>query len=751
MTHLPQSQPATKNPAALDAIREVWGFETFRSLQVEAIDAALEKRDALIVLPTGGGKSLCYQAPPLVADELTVVISPLISLMKDQVDGLLLNGYPAVALHSACTDKERNDAYASLNAGNARLLFVSPERLLSPGFIVFLKDLPQPAGPPGVQRFAIDEAHCISQWGHDFRPEYRRLATLRDHFPDACIHALTATATERVRTDIVAQLGMRNPAILVGTFDRPNLIYRVVPRVDRDQQIAEIIDRHAGEASIVYCISRKDTEAVAQMLRDRGVKARPYHAGLAPERRKAIQEDFSREKLDVVVATVAFGMGIDRSNVRCVLPAAMPKSIEAYQQETGRAGRDGLEAECVLLYSGSDTVRWSQLFTMSAGESGSPPEILEAQLAMLEHTHRFAAGMNCRHKTLSEHFDQAYTLPNCNACDVCLGEVDAVTDSTVVAQKIISCVARTIQHSGFGFGTAHVVDVLRGSRAQNIIDRGHDQLSTHGLLRDTPRPAIVSFVNQLLDQGFIHRASGEFPTLTLSESSREVLAGGREVTLLKPRLPAERARGFEDVELSADETALFDALRGTRRQIAEERGVPPYIIFSDDTLRELTTVRPGSTDTMATVRGVGSQKLKSFGQQFVAAISDWCKEHGLDTDAKVGTRKPRRATQSKPNTLSPKKKQAFDRFDRGESVGDVAEAVGLKPRTVSTHLADWIESRRPVDVSPWIDKPDYDRVVAAAREVGDAFLKPVFEHLGGTLSYEKIHAAVAHIRACSDR
>jgi ATP-dependent DNA helicase RecQ len=740
--------PATSLPQdLLDAVERVWGFSTLRPLQAEAIAATLERRDALVVLPTGGGKSLCYQAPPLVTDEVTVVVSPLIALMKDQVDALQLNGYPAAGLHSACTEEELARARQGLAAGEIRLLFVSPERLLSEGFIDWLKRLPQPSGARGVRRFAIDEAHCISEWGHDFRPEYRRLSSLRRHFPDACIHAFTATATERVRRDIVEQLDLREPAVLVGTFDRPNLVYRVVPRLGRDEQIAEVIARHAGEATIVYCISRKDTENVAAMLRAEGVKADAYHAGLDTDRRRKVQEAFSREKLDVVVATVAFGMGIDRSNVRCVLHAALPKSLEAYQQETGRAGRDGLEAECVLLYSGGDAAKWGQLFARSAEETGAGPEVTRAQLRLLDEMQRYAAGMTCRHKALSEHFGQAYPFPNCNACDVCLNEVDAVPDSTVVAQKIISCVARALQHSGIGFGAAHIADVLRGSQSQKVLQRGHDSLSTYGLLRGTPRPTLLSYVNQLLDQGLLARGEGEYPTLSLTEASRDVLTGRREVALLSPRQPVERperAGAGQAVVLSPDERALFDALRELRRRIADERSVPPYIVFSDDALREMAAVRPASPETMARVRGVGSQKLATFGDEFISTIRSWCDRRGLDLDARRGSRPIQRP---RSGSLSAGKRTTFECFSRGESIEAAARAANIKLRTASDHLAEWIETNAPDDVSPWISPAAYERIAAAAREAGLDFLKPIHERLGGAVPYEEIRVVVAHLRS----
>ena len=512
-------------------MNRVWGFDTLRPLQAEAIDAALANRDALVVLPTGAGKSLCYQVPPLVADELTVVVSPLIALMKDQVDGLVLNAYPAAAVHSGCSQDELDRAQSLAADGSLRLLFVAPERLLSVRFDKLLGGMP-------VSRFAIDEAHCISHWGHDFRPEYRQLATLRQRFPNASIQAFTATATPRVQEDIVKQLSLRDPAVHVGVFDRPNLVYRVLPRVARDDQIAEILSRHKDEGAIVYCISRKDTEAIAEALRARQIDAKAYHAGLNHNKRSRVQEYFINERTDVVVATVAFGMGIDRSNVRCVIHAALPKSVEAFQQETGRAGRDGLESECVLLHSSSDAARWRRLYEMSAAEGDSGPEVLQAQLSLLEEMRSFANGAGCRHQSLSNHFGQSYENDGCGACDVCLDELDIRDDSADIARKVLSCIARLRLHSGLDFGAAHVADVLRGSRARKILDHKHDQISTHGILRDHPRDTVMSFINQLIDRGVLERSTGEYPVLLLNEASRQVLKAERMSRSSKPRIHA---------------------------------------------------------------------------------------------------------------------------------------------------------------------------------------------------------------------
>ena len=594
----------------LAPVKRYWGFETLRPLQEAAIRAGLEQRDSLVVLPTGGGKSLCYQVPAELAQRTDVVVSPLISLMKDQVDALRACGYPAAALHSAVGAGEASQTLRELIAGHLRLLFVAPERLLTPRFLDLAARLP-------VHAFAIDEAHCISQWGHDFRPEYRQLAELKLRFPRASVHAYTATATERVRADIIAQLRLDEPTVLVGIFDRPNLIYRVVPRLDPHQQTAETLRRHQGEAAIVYCLSRRDTEEMAEQLRLRGFDAAAYHAGLDADARQKTQEAFADEKLDVVAATVAFGMGIDRSDVRCVVHAAMPKSVEHYQQETGRAGRDGLEAECVLLYSAADFLRWEALLQRSTSESDVRPEVVAAGLALAEQMRRFCGTPLCRHKALSEYFGQAYAAENCNACDVCLGEVEGVADATVAAQKILSCIAR----SGERFGVTHIVDVLAGAQTEAVQRWHHEQLSTYALLKDTPRKLLTSMVYQLIDANLVDRTPGDRPILKLNASSWEVMRGNRTVQMLQPRKAGVQKTHFDAMSWEGVDRSLFDSLRLLRREIAQERDIPPYLIFSDATLRELARHRPASLPAFRQIRGVGDRKLADLGERFVAHIA----------------------------------------------------------------------------------------------------------------------------------
>jgi ATP-dependent DNA helicase RecQ len=630
------AQGGAQEAAIAAAALRTFGFTELRPLQREAIAAALAGRDALVVLPTGGGKSLCYQLPPLVSGRMSVVVSPLIALMQDQVAALQLAGYPAAALHSNLSLREQAEIRREVETGALRLLLVAPERLLAEPFLAWL------AGRE-IGAFAIDEAHCISEWGHDFRPEYRQLASLRERFPGVPLHAYTATATPRVREDIVRQLRLAAPALLVGRFDRPNLTYRVLPRLDRRQQIAAAIARHPGAAAIVYCISRKDTEQLAAELVARGIDAAAYHAGLDAALRTRISADFRAEKLSVVVATVAFGMGIDRGDVRLVVHAALPKSVEQYQQETGRAGRDGLPAECLLLHAASDAALWRSLAERSAAEAGTPPEVLAAQLALLSRMQKLASRVECRHRALSEYFGQAYEAASCGACDVCLGELVAVPDAHVTAQKILSAVARC----GQAFGAGHVIDVLRGRATERVVARGHDRIPTFGALASLPAARLGSFVDQLIGAGDLARSGDEYPVLTLTPGSREVLRGEREALLVeaagtsreRPRA-GRRRRGVATPAgpLEAPERELFEALRTLRRSIASELGVPPYVVFGDVTLEELARVRPSSAAGLLGVRGIGQHKAAAFGERFLAAISAHCRERGLPRDAAPGTR-----------------------------------------------------------------------------------------------------------------
>jgi ATP-dependent DNA helicase RecQ len=596
----------------LDVVHRYWGFSSFRPLQQEAMEAVVAGRDSIVVLPTGGGKSLCFQAPALVRPGLAVVVSPLIALMKDQVDTLVGNGVPAALYNSSLGSEERASVLRGIGEGRYRLLYVSPERLVGEGGEGFLARL----AAAGASFVAVDEAHCISQWGHDFRPEYRQLGRLREVLPGISLHAYTATATARVRRDIASQLGLRDSIELVGAFDRPNLIYRVWARASLKRQLQDVLDRHRGEAGIVYCASRREVDALAAWLHESGIRAVPYHAGLADSERARNQDAFLDERADVVVATVAFGMGIDRSDVRFVVHAGAPRSLEHYQQEAGRAGRDGLEAECVLVSSSADFVRWRLMLE----ENG---ELTDGARALLRQMERFATGVTCRHRHLSEYFGDRYGTGPCGACDVCLGELEEAPEPVTLARKILSCVARVEQR----FGAMHVTSILRGQASEQVTVRRHDQLSTFGLLAQASVAEVRGYIEQLVGQGLLRVTDDAYPVLALTADGVGLLkdaAARPDLTLARQRIPekggSRRRSRVEAESWEGVDRHLFERLREVRVTIARERGVPPYVVFHDTTLRDMARLKPRSLAALLSVRGVGARKAEDVGPRFLAAI-----------------------------------------------------------------------------------------------------------------------------------
>jgi ATP-dependent DNA helicase RecQ len=598
-----------------DALVRYWGYTAFRPLQREAMDAVLAGRDSLVVLPTGGGKSLCFQAPAVVRPGLAVVVSPLISLMKDQVDTLVGNGVPAALYNSSLSGAEKSAVVAGLREGRYRLLYVSPERLVgegSEGFLTLLASC-------GVTFIAVDEAHCISQWGHDFRPEYRQLAQLRQRLPGISLQAYTATATARVRRDITTQLGLQDPLELVGSFDRPNLLYRVLPRAALKRQLLDLLARHRREAGIIYCISRREVEALATWLTAEGTPALPYHAGLSEAERSRNQDAFLSERVDVVVATVAFGMGIDRSNVRFVVHAGSPRSIEHYQQESGRAGRDGLEAECLLIYSAADFMKWR---VMLEGNG----ELTDASTTLLRQMEQYAASVGCRHRYLAEYFGDRYPKDSCGACDYCLDELEPAATPTLLARQILSCVARVGQR----FGATYVASVLRGHASDQVVSRGHNTLSTFGLLPEASVAEVRGYIQQLRTFSLLRSSDDVYAVLTLTPQGLALLKDETSCPDLRlarqrpPRKDATRARSRVDTESweGVDRT-LFERLRAVRLETARERAVPPYVIFHDATLREMARLRPASLDAFRAVKGVGARKADDLGERFLSAIREY--------------------------------------------------------------------------------------------------------------------------------
>ena len=601
----------------LQALEKHWGYREFRPLQGEAMEHLCKGRDVVVVLPTGGGKSVCYQAPAVVRTGLAVVISPLISLMKDQVDALTECGIAAARLDSSLAPAERDSVMERLAKRELKLLYVSPERLMMDGFSRSLQG-------QDLSFIAIDEAHCISMWGHDFRPEYRQLGSLRKIFPNVTIGTYTATATEHVRQDIAVQLGLKDPAVLVGSFDRPNLIYRVQPRSRVAQQVCEVLDRHRGESGIVYCIRRRDVDQMVQKLGAKGYRVAPYHAGMSDEDRKKSQDEFVAERVDTIVATVAFGMGIDKSNVRYVIHTGMPKSLEHYQQESGRAGRDGLEAECCLFYSGGDYGVWKNLL----GEN--EPQAREIAVTKLGHMYSYCTQGICRRRTILEYFGQSLEKPDCGACDVCLGEVDLIDDALTTAQKILSCVLRLGQR----FGGGYTALVLTGSREQRILENGHDRLSTYGLLEEYDRRTVHDWIEQLTGQGLLEK-TGEYNVLEVTPEGYRVLKGEAIPRLLKPAQKRERKSKVATDAWAGVDRGLFDALRKVRSTLARKRGVPAYLIFSDVALRDMARRRPCTLDRFVEVKGVGQTKCEQYGRIMVERIRAYCIENALEMDVSV--------------------------------------------------------------------------------------------------------------------
>jgi ATP-dependent DNA helicase RecQ len=584
-------------------LREIWGYDDFRPLQAEAMRAVVEGRDSLVVLPTGGGKSLCFQAPALAMPGLAVVVSPLISLMKDQVDALVDCGVRAACVNSTLTAAEKREIADDIRAERLKLLYLSPERLLSDRTLDFLQQVP-------LSFIAIDEAHCISEWGHDFRPEYRGLRVLKDRFPNVALHTYTATATPHVRDDVVRELGLRNPEVLVGSFDRPNLIYRARRRSDRLKQLREVVDRHPNEPGIIYAIRRVDVEEIAAHFASLGYEALPYHAGLSDEERRRNQDAFINDRCRLIVATVAFGMGIDKSNVRYVIHAGAPKSIESYQQESGRAGRDGLEAECWLFHSAGDFQTWRRL------QQDLPPQAFEIALTLLAGIDGFANGVTCRHRALTAYFGEELPIENCGACDVCLAELDLVDQPLVLAQKILSCVARVEER----YGGDYVAQVLVGSSEERILARGHNGLSTWGILGEHNKKSVRAWIDQLIHQACLEK-HGEYNVLRLTPAGWQVLRGEVTPQLLRPaQQKSRRESRVAAASWDGVDRGLFDRLRAYRTDKSHERGVPPYVVFSDATLRDLARQQPSNEEELLAVHGIGAKKCAEYGADILREI-----------------------------------------------------------------------------------------------------------------------------------
>lgn len=713
---------------AREILKHQFGYDSFRMNQQAAIECVLAKKDCVVLMPTGGGKSLCYQIPALMLDGLTVVISPLIALMKDQVDALVGNGVAAAFLNSTQTSREQTEVFQQIRRNKLKLLYVAPERLLQSGdqFIEFLKDI-------DVALFAIDEAHCISSWGHDFRPEYIQLGKLKRFFPNVPLIALTATADKLVRKDIIERLGLKDYELFVSSFNRPNIFYRVEPKRNSYARLLEYLETKRDESGIVYCLSRNSAESLAADLRDEGFNALAYHAGLDKEKRDKHQELFLKDEAKIVVATIAFGMGIDKSNVRFVVHFDLPKNIESYYQETGRAGRDGLQSEALLFFSWGD-INKLQGFAEVEGNKNQT----EIMLKKLKKMGEFGDLKTCRRKFLLNYFDEDLT-EDCGQCDNCHTTFEKF-DGTIIAQKALSAVYRTEQR----FGLSYLIDFLRGSQAKTIRDE-HKNLKTYGVGADVSKNNWFDYFKDLIQQGYLKQTEGTYPTIVLTEKSLPVLKGEETVELFKVTVREDKKEKSLVSKLEHDyEKDLFDELRGLRVRFARDENVPPYVVFSDATLIEMATFLPLNEDEMRRISGVGDLKLQKYAADFLEVIADYCDRNNFTSriNLKTAKREPKTRTKRDGNGQTTYD-VSLDMFKSGLSVDEIARSRELARGTIETHLTRFIPSG-DVRLEDLVDAKKIEQIKNAIKRMNAGYaVAPVKEFLGEDYSYGEIRAVLA--------
>jgi ATP-dependent DNA helicase RecQ len=708
-----------------DALRKVFGFQQFRPNQESIISSILNKKDVFAVMPTGGGKSLCYQLPAKVMDGTTGVISPLISLMKDQVDAALENGISAAFINSSLSSEETSSVFRSLRTNSLDLLYIAPERFAMSGFLETLKTI-------SISFFAVDEAHCISEWGHDFRPDYLSLSQIAKTFPEIPVAAFTATATHKVQKDIIAKLSLRSPFTVRASFNRDNLFYRVESKRNLNSQVLDILGKYDGEPGIIYRTTRDAVTDMAAMLKEKGIRALPYHAGLPQETRKINQEAFNRDEVQVIVATIAFGMGIDKSNVRFVIHGDLPKNMEGYYQETGRSGRDGEPADCVLFFGRGDIPKIKYFIDQV-------PDDRERALSneKLNQMVRYASHNVCRRRQLLEYFNESYEKENCGACDICTGKVEKV-DVTTDAQILMSAVSRTGQR----FGTMHIIDIVTGANTKRIRDLEHDKVKTYSAGKDRDKNHWRFITDELLAQDIIAQEGDRYPVLKITEKGRQVLFGGEKVSGLKREEPErkKRAAGFGPYD-----EALFERLRSLRKSLADEQGVPPYIIFSDRTLHELCRHYPSTLSDMAKISGVGAAKLERYGEDFTGEIKKYLAEN---PDIAIPDVKVADLPVSPPckRVKGKSVEETYEMLTEGLPVEKIAEARNLAVSTITSHIEQLLMDGRDVDMDFLIDPAKREEIRKLFLTLQSWQLNPVIEHFKGTVSYGEAKIVRAFMR-----
>ncbi len=704
---------------ATSILKETFGYDSFRPLQKEVIEHILKKRDALVVMPTGGGKSLCYQIPAIIFKGLTIVVSPLISLMKDQVEQLTELGISSVVLNSSLSSEEYQLNSESIKNGKVKLLYVAPETLMMERTMELLSDVE-------VNCITVDEAHCISEWGHDFRPEYRGIAKFRKRFQKAVLLGFTATATPQVQDDIIKNLEFKIPKKFVASFDRNNLHLQIVSKSDPFSQTIYFLEQHKNQSGIIYCFSRRQVDELYEELFARKYSVRPYHAGMSDADRAKSQELFIKDDIQIIVATIAFGMGINKPNVRFVIHYDLPKNIESYYQEIGRAGRDGLTAHCLLLFGYGDIRKINYFIDQKEGKEQRIAKMhLEALVS-------FAEAYNCRRIQLLGYFGEDYSTNNCGMCDNCEKPEKDLSDITEKAQMFLSCIKRTGEY----FGAMHIVDVLRGSKSVKVMDKGHDALSTYGIGKDISKEEWLNLSKQFMQNGLIKKEL-EFGSLKITNLGYEVLKGSLKI---KGKIEIENIAFVpkSDIKLEYNKS-LFEFLRNKRKEIADKKNVPPYVIFPDKTLIEMSTYYPKSLAEMRTIHGVGETKLKKYGNPFLKTINDFYD----DNRGKFSFRHPvivRKKIIEKPKRF----KTVGDEYNSGKSVAELLKKLDIKLSTLVNHLYVYIQEGGSINAKPLfkflVATPHQQKAaIKLFKENGTLALKPIFDKLEGNVSYEDLH------------
>lgn len=698
-------------------LKQYYGYNAFRPLQAEIIDWVLYGQDAMVLMPTGGGKSLCFQIPALVMQGLTLVISPLIALMHDQVQALKANGIAAEYINSSLSTQEQSTIERQCKNGELKLLYISPEKLFTQGYLEWILSL-------NISLFAVDESHCVSTWGHDFRPEYTKLNVLKQALPDVPMIALTATADKVTRKDILAQLGIPEAKIFISSFDRPNLSLSVQAGRNRIKIIQNFISEHPRQSGIIYCLSRKNTETVAEALRKVGINAKYYHAGMPAQERSEVQNQFIQDDIQVIVATIAFGMGIDKSNVRWVIHYSMPSNVESFYQEIGRAGRDGVKSDTLLFYTYNDLLVRKDMIA----NSELPAEMKEVQVAKLERMKQYAEAEICRRRILLSYFNEE-VVNDCGNCDVCKNPPIRF-DATLIAQKALSAIARTGENVAMGM----LIDILRGSNNRRIIEHKYHEIKTFGAGKELKADEWADYLQQMLNSGVMDIAYDEAHAYKLNNASWAILKEGRKVQLVRYR-PFEEKQAEREANIPKEKSKreiikdeLFERLRVLRKQIADEKNIPPFVVFSDATLSDMVQKKPLNQLEMFNVSGVGEQKYRQFGEVFLKEIRDFLKTVPKSSATGVDTFH-----------------YTYQLYKEGLSVDEIAEQRKLNPVTIFSHLAKLYEDGEDINISTFISESEYEQIIKAAQVMnvkkGDP-IKPLFEAMDSKYEYHKIRIAL---------